>query len=779
MVFYYTMNAISSSPNNLSARCFDISRTKKIDLWKPRPSCPPKIIKTQINPKIIYIELSKTMNARTFLEQVGATRLDVKVTYKDGKKRCSNPKNNYTREQIEALLGTCQDANAYSVFLRYTDLFVLDVDQETKEVEWFPITEKAVFIKSKSNKKLGHFYFRSDIPRYTQSVRVALKGDADLLHYQQGVWELWDCPVENFHDEVPFLPWKDIRHIFNERIMKFENGAPTEDDRSSEDDVEALNEVELKVPLRYTFEDVKKCVEMLSDQRAEDFTSWSKVVWAIYNCGHELKQPLEAIKLIHSFSKRSEKYNETRVQDFVQRNCVFRPGGLSFGTLKMYSKEDQSNNAYTEMKKAFEQYHFICRKPNLIAWISENPEEEERLHIHKRKDCLEIFQYMKFDRTVERRGSRSVETVQFIPQWFQDPTARTYDRIVFLPPPHKAPANTYNLWQGFAAASLPSVNDDDESLVEPVKDLMFILSGKDDKCYKYMTNWFAHIIQKPGVKTGTVITLYSKLQGVGKSTLIDFIGYKVIGNDHYYSTQLASDLTGTHANGQRNRVLINLDELKFSDTKEYHQFFKNFATAPKVTLNRKNIDIIQLDNFSNLITSTNVHMMWLLEAQERRNVLIECSDDLKGQYDYFTELQSHLSRPEVARAMYDYLMKVDIENFHPERDRPKTELYNEIQSVSIPVMERFLYSICAPPEDAAQLLPQELKYSATNMFVLFKEYIDEYQYQYKVNPTSFGLALKKFPGVRADREKSGRVWYVNHSEVVKYMHSTYGKDNLW
>jgi len=77
---------------------------------------------------------------------------------------------------------------------------------------------------------------------------------------------------------------------------------------------------------------IKKLVEVLKVERADDYTSWMELGWCLYNLDSE-KLLLNWIK----FSKKSSKFEKGKCEKLWN---TFQFGNLGIGSLKMWAKED-------------------------------------------------------------------------------------------------------------------------------------------------------------------------------------------------------------------------------------------------------------------------------------------------------------------------------------------------------------------------------------------------------------------------------------------------------
>ena len=64
-----------------------------------------------------------------------------------------------------------------------------------------------------------------------------------------------------------------------------------------------------------------------------------------------------------------------------------------------------------------------------------------------------------------------------------------------------------------------------------------------------------------------------------------------------------------------------------------------------------------------------------IEKHDRTYVAFESNCCKAGDYEYFQMLHTYIEDKDVVSQFYHFLMTKNINDFVPERDRPKTDLY--------------------------------------------------------------------------------------------------------
>jgi hypothetical protein len=115
-------------------------------------------------------------------------------------------------------------------------------------------------------------------------------------------------------------------------------------------------------------------------------------------------------------------------------------------------------------------------------------------------------------------GTSSVSRQPFIARWTKDPCIKSFSDMVMMPPPMRAPPDTYNIWNGFAVERYDPGDrpvDTDSPAVRAYIDLVETLFGHKDDDIAYFLNWVAQIFQQPSVKSGVAVLLVGN-EGVAR-----------------------------------------------------------------------------------------------------------------------------------------------------------------------------------------------------------------------------------------------------------------------
>ena len=389
---------------------------------------------------------------------------------------------------------------------------------------------------------------------------------------------------------------------------------------------------------------------------------------------------------------------------------------------------------YRETKAEFEKTHFKIMNP--VGFVKHT--DRETL-VWSRKELFDAYENKFVDRTDE----------QFVRRWVRDPEIRTYERFDFLPPPRTCPIDVLNTWRGFDAESIREASGSVDKFLNHVKNLF----GYENS--QYVFKWLANIVQRPGYKSGVALVVVGG-QGTGKSTIFEEIMRSIIGQRYFGQTNNPeNDLFSRFGYLRNSKVLVVIDDFNVGSIKMNADPFKSYITGGTVPYECKGKMTIELLNCANYVLTTNKHDPVKLDDDDRRYAVIEASKEFKGNHEYFNDFYNYLADSGNIRAIYEFLKAVDISGTNFQAERPITDLYKEIKSLSIDKELMFLHHKVAGFEK-----PQEFK--GSEYYQDFRAWLAENGFtDYKAkDAVRFGLYMKKVTGVTIERKTGNAAYYV-------------------
>lgn len=275
------------------------------------------------------------------------------------------------------------------------------------------------------------------------------------------------------------------------------------------------------------------------------------------------------------------------------------------------------------------------------------------------------------------------------PEIWKDDREKLVRRVVYEPHPDRVRPTDYNLFPGIYASSLPSGVPADlkETALHHFLTLTHTLFGERTE---FVLNWVAHMVQKPWEKPGTGLVLTGG-QGSGKDTWVLFLK-GIIGSTLYaYINNIEIGLFGAYATSIKRALLANVAEIEFKAMNRNASAMKSLMTENYLPFNQKFEPIVHLHNYTRFIFTSNKPSPMPIEQDERRYVICNVSNKLRGNHEFWKTCYAVLENDTGLqfRAIYDYLMARDISSFNPRVFKP---LENEIilREMSIPSHQRFI-----------------------------------------------------------------------------------------
>ena len=370
---------------------------------------------------------------------------------------------------------------------------------------------------------------------------------------------------------------------------------------------------------------------------------------------------------------------------------------------------------------------------------------------------------MYWEENVNKKGKKKWVKTSFIGRWLQDKCKREVSEIIV--DPRCTRRGVYNLWAGYLADALPPVPDDEvEGLVEPIiRHIREVMADGDKGHTNYVIDWIANIIQKPWEKTNVAIMLYGK-EGCGKGILIDWLRRSVLGAHCTHQTSDPdNDIFGRFAGGLINKVLVQIDEVKALHAQR--DKLKNIITSDTIRSEKKAVDTITVNNYANLLFTSNNDNALAVATDARRFVLFRCSAKYKGNKSYFTELRKHLAKQEVVRALFQYMIKRDLSIYEDgfQEHRPLTKFYKEAQTRLISTTNNFLSAFLNTNAGSGKRAERK----AREFYQLYEQFCKDSGLRAWKTETSFGIDVNNTTGVTKQRGGQGIIYIVDMAALKK------------
>jgi len=451
----------------------------------------------------------------------------------------------------------------------------------------------------------------------------------------------------------------------------------------------------MKADVSMNVDDIRKALESINKEHADDHSDWIKVGMALYHA----KIPWE---VFDEFSKRSEKY-EAGTPYYTYQSFKDKPMDeqVTIKTIYWWLKQEnpevfaslinqEDNDEYKKMKAEFELKNFIvgtrlCHLHDNGTRSFLNDTEANLLYANK--------EFKIWD-------GEKVKKQPFYHIWKKDKNRKEYDRMDFCPDVANCPPTVYNLFKGLRGESLQVTMTQDEmdAAVEPILYHIATLTSQNPE---YFLKWMANIIQTPWQKSQTSVVLrdISKMLkpggGTGKNLFIEWFGEKLLGDDYFLVLGNNSLLYDQFTEHLENKLLIYIEEAKGRDNVREIDVLKASITSKVKMINRKGVPKYQQNDFARYVWGTNNENplpTYGATPGDRRMWFVDVETHHRNDTEYFTKLNDLLEKAETQYAFYQYLKNYETwkKPIDFQINRPVTQAYIDMRRLNADLILRWV-----------------------------------------------------------------------------------------
>ena len=413
-------------------------------------------------------------------------------------------------------------------------------------------------------------------------------------------------------------------------------------------------------------------------------------------------------------------------------------------------KELIDNNPflYEKVKEQFEVNNFMIKTP--LSYAEEYQQNGiKKIAFYNKVDFIDITAKYLIE------GKRD-DNVHILNTWLTDDSKRSYRSVDFLPFPRDVGENVYNIFYGLKGDLLKGNIIKFDKILEHIK----LLVDYDDFSYSYVLKYLAHMVQFPG-SLPRVALLFKSDEGVGKNLFFGKIAQYFLNAENFLETNRIEQVVGKF-NLISKKILVCLDEVNAANTFSKADDIKSIITQDVINWEQKNKNAIQIQNCGRYIFFTNNNCPMKIGLTDRRFVCFSSCNDKANDNQYFKELLSELDDNDSMYSFYKYLKNMDISDFDLN-NRPKTEYYDELKSVNIPIVASFLQTKF---ENSKK---DEIIFRAFEFFSEFKIFLQAYHRDIDITNAKFGRDLKNFNGIMKKRSKSCNIYIIHPQILIGYL----------
>lgn len=455
------------------------------------------------------------------------------------------------------------------------------------------------------------------------------------------------------------------------------------------------------------YEDMKRLIAALAPHRANNRGTWTQGLWAIRRCAEKVKQVGTYRALAQEFSKKTDggNYSEASTDDIYMEPV--KEIGVGYKRLKEWADEDTPGwdkvNDFTIAVEKDAEFDI-----ELIKGTAKLVKQQE--HVQKFKDA--VVDYMNHFYTLIKWGKKPFiisltyqvnndgirvpeldyksekaleldfknktmplwtgekKPINFNPYncWLEHPKRSEKARVYFNPKEMAgkqfADPKAFNLYTG------PGISHDDCKDAEPLKEdspwLQHIFKrwcSSNKALYESVLNRFALQIQKPWIKQGVGIGLMSP-EGAGKGIVLQPI-FDIVGKKYVFIPSSPDQVLGKFNSGCEGKLMIFLDELTWGGDKEREGALKRLVTESQISIERKGIDSMTIDNPANICMASNESWMVAASKQARRLELMKLDTELAGKQTVETGKKIAGILAVDLRSIAKFFYERDITGFNP------------------------------------------------------------------------------------------------------------------
>jgi hypothetical protein len=226
-------------------------------------------------------------------------------------------------------------------------------------------------------------------------------------------------------------------------------------------------------------------------------------------------------------------------------------------------------------------------------------------------------------------------------------------------------------------------------------------------------------------------------EGIGKGLLMELF-IALFGRNNFYQTSNPSrDVWGNFNSSMKDCFFVNLDELSKKELTESMGKVKDLITNPLLTINQKGIDPYDIISYHRFIATTNSPDPIPTSKGDRRTLIIRCSDEKKGDSEYFNKLKKYIDDENVIKTLFEYFKNIELdESFNFGANIPSTEYHSNLKEQNRSPIDLWL-------EDFARenIHKADDEMTGSDAYNKFNIFIDKCGIQYNTTRQKLGIVL--------------------------------------
>lgn len=362
----------------------------------------------------------------------------------------------------------------------------------------------------------------------------------------------------------------------------------------------------------------------------------------------------------------------------------------------IYSNPVQFKHKFSDIYK-IESMRDVCKVlPNSLAYVSNNSDPffvvrtinkhgDVKFILRETKNFSKELKTWTQDDTVAKK-QKNMKLMDIISQIVNSKRMTIYSCAGFMPDKQGQHGDTFNFFSGFKHIK----GDYNIKNIEPILEHIHEVWCKNvQTSTDYIIKLFAHIVQKPAVKTNTAVVIKG-VAGCGKSSIIEFFGRKVIGGSYYNYCSNVMEIFDKFNEDFMHTLVTLVDETE-TDVKSAGAIrteLKSKITRLEFKVEEKmKPKIPGISDYNNYFFMSNEDLPLYIERDDRRMFILDCDKKYKGNNKYFARLRESMAIG--GYDFYNYLMSQDLSGFEPDV-RPVTDAKDYMIEQSLPLHMKYL-----------------------------------------------------------------------------------------
>jgi hypothetical protein len=342
--------------------------------------------------------------------------------------------------------------------------------------------------------------------------------------------------------------------------------------------------------------------------------------------------------------------------------------------------------AFMKSFKHFNHYH-------AHFYLSDSVQKIYRNEIVAYSDFKSAFEHL----FVIAEDDGKSRKIKFTDLYMESRYKRIYSTFQFAPN-KKSADDKFNLFRGFRFSSADNTTYDPAVITPFINHIRYICkedvatpvggAGSTESATPitdYVLNWFAHIIQKPHIKTKVALVLYSMTEGVGKNIISDI--FSILLEGYTAKFRDTSALTDRFNGEMMGKLFVVGDEIN-ARAQEVANELKDIITREQENIEFKGKDKILLNDYKNFYFTTNNENVFKVSNSDRRLMMIECPEEKKDAA-YYRALVDFKEDETNMKHLFNFLSSRDISTFAPSAI-VATEYKKRIIMANLPPYIKFI-----------------------------------------------------------------------------------------